>query len=63
MNGSPHSVSPKEAAAQSMAAACIDAARQHLDTIATATDDPRPGMVEAADLLDAAREALQGNVP
>jgi hypothetical protein len=31
-----------------------------LDRYALATDDPEPGMVEGADLLDAARDAMAG---
>ncbi|MBB1472392.1 hypothetical protein H5368_05060 [Luteimonas sp. MC1782] len=45
------------------AAALMDAARDYFQDCALATDDPRPGVVEAADLLEAARAALAGEVP
>jgi hypothetical protein len=38
----------------------VDAARQALHRYALATDSPELGMVEAADHLDAARDALTG---
>lgn len=40
------------------ALAAIDAARDHLSRYALATDWPAVGAVEAADLLDAARDLL-----
>lgn len=42
--------------------AAIDAARAQLARYALATDWPPLGMVEASDLLDAAREALAKGV-
>lgn len=42
------------------ALADIDRARDRLHRHADETDTPVPGAVEAADLLDAAREALDG---
>ena len=38
----------------------LDASREQLDRYALATDQPEPGIVEAADLLDAARAAMAG---
>lgn len=38
----------------------IDRARDHLHRYANETDNPAPGAAEAADLLDAARDALGG---
>lgn len=52
--------SPDEASALFLALAATDAARAQLDRYALATDDPEPGVVEAADLLDAARAAMAG---
>ncbi len=52
--------SPDEASALLLALAATDAARGQLDRYAMATDDPRCGVVEAADLLDAARAAMAG---
>ena len=43
-----------------LALSAMDAAAEHFDAYALATDDPAPGTVEAADLLDAARDALAG---
>lgn len=45
------------------AAALMDAAADYFHACALETDDPRPGVVEAADLLDAARAVLAGEVP
>ena len=42
------------------ALADIDRARDRLHRYADATDNPAPGAIEAADLLDAARDALDG---
>jgi len=42
------------------ALADIDRVRDHLSRYAEGTDAPAPGVVEAADLLDAARGALDG---
>lgn len=42
----------------SLALTAIDSARDHLSRYALATDWPALGVVEAADLLDAARAAL-----
>ena len=41
-----------------LARVAIDAARMQLDACALATDDPLPGTVEAADLLEAAAHRL-----
>ena len=38
----------------------VQAAQARLSNYANGTDDPAPGAVEAADLLDAARDALGG---
>ena len=43
------------------ASRALDEARQHLALCATLTDSPNWGTVEAADLLDAARVALDGS--
>jgi hypothetical protein len=51
---------PHESAPLFLARVAIDAARVQLNAYALATDDPLPGTVEAADLLDAARAALNG---
>jgi hypothetical protein len=48
------------ASARILAACAIDAARAQLDRYALATDAPDPGMVDAADLIDAARDAMDG---
>jgi hypothetical protein len=42
--------------------AATDAARRHLDHYALATDDPAPGIVEAADCIDAAVLALSAEL-
>lgn len=42
------------------ALADIDRARDRLNRYADETDDPAPGIAEAADLLDAAHAALGG---
>ena len=47
-------------AALLLAQIATDAARTQLDRYALATDWPALGIVEAADLLDAARAALAG---
>ncbi len=52
--------SPQECAALFLARVALDAAQAQLGAYALATDDPHPGMVEAADLLDSARAALDG---
>lgn len=52
--------SPQEAQALFLARVAMDAAQAQLEAYALATNDPRPGSVEAADLLDAARAALDG---
>jgi hypothetical protein len=41
-----------------LAVAAMDAAREQLDRYALATDEPAWGAVDAADLLDAARDAM-----
>ena len=48
----------REAAALFLALIALDAARDQLDCYARLTDEPQPGAVEAADLLDAARDAM-----
>ena len=48
------------ALARILAVSAMDAARERLEAYALATDDPAPDMVDAADLLDAARDALAG---
>jgi hypothetical protein len=52
--------SPQPCGARFLALSAMDAAQAQLDRYALATDDPEPGVVEAADLLDAARAALAG---
>lgn len=52
--------SPQEVAALFLARVAMDAAKAQLDAYALATVDPHPGVVEAADLLDAARAGLDG---
>lgn len=42
------------------ALADIDRARDRLNRYADETDSPPPGVVDATDLLDAARDALEG---
>jgi hypothetical protein len=42
------------------ALADVDRARERLHRYALDTDSPLPGATEAADLLDAARDALDG---
>lgn len=44
--------------AHNLARLAIDAARERVAALALATDDPLPGMVEAADFLDAAADSL-----
>ncbi len=51
---------PQATTARLLALAATDAAREQLDRYALATDDPEPGIVDAADLLDAARAAMAG---
>ena len=46
--------------ARILALSAMDSAREHFDAYALATDEPGPGMMEAADLLDAARAAMAG---
>lgn len=50
--------SPPGLEALFLARVAIDAARVQLDAYAQSTDEPHTGTVEAADLLDAARAAL-----
>ena len=45
-------------AARMLVLSAIDTAREHLGCYALANDDPEPGMVDAADLLDAAARCL-----
>lgn len=47
--------SPQGVAALFLACVAMDAAQAQLEAYALDTDDPHPGTVEAADLLDAAR--------
>lgn len=42
-----------------LARVAVDAAREQMDALALATDDPPPGMVDAADFLDAAAHCLR----
>ena len=51
-------VHAQEGAALFLALIALDAARDQLDCYARLTDEPQPGTVEAADLLDAARDAM-----
>ena len=51
-------VQAQEGAALVLALIALDAARDQLDCYARLTDEPEPGTVEAADLLDAARAAM-----
>lgn len=46
------------ATARILALTAVDAARDQLDRIALVTDTPARGVVEAADLLDAAADCL-----
>ena len=50
--------SPQQAAALSLVLSAMDTARTQLDRYALVTDTPAWGVVEAADLLDAARAVL-----
>ena len=52
--------SPQTCAARFLALAAMDAAQAQLERYALATDDPDPCVVDAADLLDAARAAMAG---
>ena len=45
---------------QSALADIVDRARDRLNRYADETDSPPPGVVDATDLLDAARDALEG---
>lgn len=54
--------SADEASALFLALAATDAAQAQLGRYALATDDSEPGIVEAADLLDAAHAALAQGV-
>lgn len=55
---------PLAASARILALSAIDAARGQLSRYASMTDAPVAGSVEAADLLDAARDMLaQGGSP
>lgn len=53
---------PEGRAALSLALAAVEAAQERLDAYALAGDDPAPGVVEAADVLDRARAALVGSL-
>ena len=53
----------QEAPARVRALSAIHAAREHLAQYAQATDSPALGMVEAADLLDAAAQYLAAVAP
>ena len=44
----------------SLAMSAMDAAQAQLDRYALATHDPEPGVVEAADPLDAAGAVMEG---
>ena len=46
-----------------LALSAIDVVREHFDACALATDDPDPCMVDAADLIDAARDKLARVTP
>ena len=50
--------SPNAAMTRLLVLSAIEIARKHLDSYALATDDPKPGMADAADLLDAAADCL-----
>ncbi|GAA0707933.1 hypothetical protein [Dokdonella soli] len=50
--------SAAETAALFLVRVAIDAAREQLDRYALLTDDPLPGIVEAADLIDTARQRM-----
>lgn len=60
--GTPKHCTTEQASAHSLAVAAIDAARTQLARFALATEWPPLGMVEASDLLDAARAALAEGV-
>ena len=60
--GTPVHCMAEQASARFLAVAAIDAARAQLARYALATDWPPLGMVEASDLLDAARTALAEGV-
>lgn len=45
-----------------LALSAIDAARQQLDRYALATDDPAPGVIDAADCIEAAMLALSAEL-
>jgi hypothetical protein len=49
---------PQDVAALFLARVALDAARAQLDLYALTTDDPLPGLVDAADHLDAGATAL-----
>lgn len=53
-------ISLHRCATLSLARMAMDAARDQLSRYALATDDPALGVVEAADLVDAALAALDG---
>lgn len=55
-SGAKHS--PQEAQALFLALSAINTAREHLDRYAVDTDTPAQGVVEAADLLEAAADSL-----
>jgi hypothetical protein len=50
--------SPHGCAPLFLASVAMDAAREQLDRYALGTDEPAWGAVDAADLLDAARDAM-----
>ena len=54
---------PSATSAAILARVAMDAAQTQLDRYALATDDPGPGIPEAADLLDAALAAMAGGAP
>ena len=58
----PMQCAAEQASAHILSIAAIDAARAQLARYALATDWPPLGMVEASDLLDAARAALAEGV-
>jgi hypothetical protein len=53
--------SPQEAQALFLAVSAIDAAGEQLERYGLATNDPAPGTVDAADLLDAAAHCLMSS--
>jgi hypothetical protein len=51
---------PSELPLRHLALFAVELAQEQLARYAVATDDPEPGIVEAADLLDAAAQCLVG---